>query len=107
MGGTLADGDVLFLDRSHDTVRTDAIYALVLDNDVFVRSVQRKVDGGNTLTDHASLPVSTRAKLLNMPRGLRFRPTEWPHWSGMGRHTVSAICALLGRPAPSFAPPTR
>ena len=49
MAGTFADGDVLFVDRSHDTVKTDAIYALTMHGEFYIRRVQRQPDGDLTL----------------------------------------------------------
>lgn len=49
MEGTFADGDVLLIDRGVNEVRTDGIYALAIDNEVYIKRVQRRLDGGLTL----------------------------------------------------------
>jgi hypothetical protein len=49
MGDTFHDGDVLFVDRSHTSISADAIYAIVLNGELWVRRVQRKMDGSVAL----------------------------------------------------------
>lgn len=45
MSPTFSDGDVLFIDRGVNTISLDAVYVFSLNNELFIKRVQRKMDG--------------------------------------------------------------
>ena len=45
MEGTFDHGDVLFVDTGVDTITMDAVYILRLDDDLYIKRLQRKPDG--------------------------------------------------------------
>lgn len=45
MEGTFNDGDLLWVDRGVTEVKTDAVYVLALQDDLYVKRLQRRPDG--------------------------------------------------------------
>lgn len=45
MEGTFSDGDLLLIDRGVETVNIDAVYALALGDELFIKRLQRRPDG--------------------------------------------------------------
>lgn len=45
MEGTFADGDLLLVDRGISEVKVDAVYVLALDDELFIKRLQRRPDG--------------------------------------------------------------
>ena len=46
MEGTFSDGDVLLVDRTIDSVKIDAVYVLALNDELYIKRLQRRGDGG-------------------------------------------------------------
>jgi phage repressor protein C with HTH and peptisase S24 domain len=49
MEDTFSDGDVLLVDRGVADVRLDAVYVLAIDDELYIKRVQRRMDGGLTI----------------------------------------------------------
>lgn len=49
MQGTFSDGDVLFVDVGVKEVRVDAVYVLAMNDELFIKRVQRRPDGAITI----------------------------------------------------------
>tara|TARA_R100001509_G_scaffold163929_2_gene139794 strand:- start:3943 stop:4644 length:702 start_codon:yes stop_codon:yes gene_type:complete len=45
MEGTFSDGDLLLVDRGISEVKVDAVYVLALDDELFIKRLQRRPDG--------------------------------------------------------------
>lgn len=46
MAPTFADGDVLLVDRGVQDIRLDAVYVLALNNELYVKRIQRRITDG-------------------------------------------------------------
>lgn len=45
MAPTFGDGDILLVDRGISTIKVDGVYVIAREDDLFVKRVQRKLDG--------------------------------------------------------------
>lgn len=45
MEGTFSDGDVLLVDRGVSDIKIDAVYALSLNDELYIKRLQRRPDG--------------------------------------------------------------
>ena len=56
MTPTISDGDLLLIDTSEQTIRSDRVYCLVVDGEIFLKRVQRIPGGFRLLSDNARYP---------------------------------------------------
>lgn len=56
---TLRDGDIVVVDTSAKVISTDAMYAFNLDDDLFVKRIQRVGRGLRVISDNAIYPAYT------------------------------------------------
>lgn len=58
MEPTLHNGNIIFIDRANDIVYKDGIYAFINENGLFVKRIQRRVDGGlDIISDNKEYPT--------------------------------------------------
>lgn len=43
---TFSDGDILFVDRGVEDIRVDAVYVLLLNNELYIKRIQRRITDG-------------------------------------------------------------
>lgn len=46
MAPTFSDGDLLLIDRGVSEIRLDAVYVLALNNELYIKRVQRRITDG-------------------------------------------------------------
>ncbi|MBP9032773.1 MAG: helix-turn-helix transcriptional regulator [Pseudomonadales bacterium] len=75
MAPTFADGDVLLVDRGVHDIRLDAVYVLALNNELYVKRIQRRITDGaviiksdNPLYDPVVVENGERAQLRVLGR---------------------------------------
>ena len=75
MAPTFADGDVLLVDRGVHDIRLDADYVLALNNELYVKRIQRRITDGaviiksdNPLYDPVVVENGERAQLRVLGR---------------------------------------
>jgi len=58
MEPTLNNGNIIFIDKSKQNINKDGIYAFINENGLFVKRMQRRVDGGlDVISDNKEYPV--------------------------------------------------
>jgi len=58
MEPTLNNGNIIFIDKTKQNVSKDGIYAFVNENGLFVKRIQRRVDGGlDVISDNKEYPM--------------------------------------------------
>jgi len=58
MEPTLNNGNIIFIDKSKQDINKDGIYAFINENGLFVKRMQRRVDGGlDVISDNKEYPV--------------------------------------------------
>ncbi|MEA3353079.1 MAG: S24 family peptidase [Campylobacterota bacterium] len=63
MEPTLNNGNIIFIDKTKSDVLKDGIYAFVNENGLFVKRIQRRVDGSlDIISDNKEYPVQIAAK---------------------------------------------
>lgn len=63
MEPTLNNGNIIFIDKSKKDVSKDGIYAFVNENGLFVKRIQRRVDGAlDVISDNKEYPVQITYK---------------------------------------------
>ena len=63
MEPTLNNGNIIFIDKTKQDVNKDGIYAFVNENGLFVKRIQRRVDGGlDVISDNKEYPMQVVSK---------------------------------------------
>lgn len=58
MEPTLNNGNIIFIDKTKKIVNKDGIYAFINENGLFVKRIQRRVDGGlDVISDNKEYPM--------------------------------------------------
>ena len=58
MEPTLNNGNIIFIDKTKNNVSKDGIYAFINENGLFVKRIQRRVDGGlDVISDNKEYPI--------------------------------------------------
>jgi SOS-response transcriptional repressor LexA len=58
MEPTLNNGNIIFIDKTKQNVSKDGIYAFINENGLFVKRIQRRVDGGlDVISDNKEYPM--------------------------------------------------
>jgi len=58
MEPTLNNGNIIFIDKTKQNVNKDGIYAFINENGLFVKRIQRRVDGGlDVISDNKEYPM--------------------------------------------------
>ncbi len=58
MEPTLNNGNIIFIDKTKKNVSKDGIYAFINENGLFVKRIQRRVDGGlDVISDNKEYPM--------------------------------------------------
>jgi len=58
MEPTLNNGNIIFIDKTKQSVSKDGIYAFINENGLFVKRIQRRVDGGlDVISDNKEYPI--------------------------------------------------
>jgi len=58
MEPTLNNGNIIFIDKTKKDVNKDGIYAFINENGLFVKRIQRRVDGGlDVISDNKEYPM--------------------------------------------------
>ena len=58
MEPTLNNGNIIFIDKTKQDINKDGIYAFVNDNGLFVKRIQKRVDGGlDIISDNKEYPI--------------------------------------------------
>ena len=58
MEPTLNNGNIIFIDKRKQDVAKDGIYAFINENGLFVKRIQRRVDGGlDIISDNKEYPL--------------------------------------------------
>jgi len=58
MEPTLNTGNIIFIDKTKQNVSKDGIYAFINENGLFVKRIQRRVDGGlDVISDNKEYPI--------------------------------------------------
>ncbi|MEA3290147.1 MAG: S24 family peptidase [Campylobacterota bacterium] len=64
MEPTLNNGNIIFIDKTKNDVAKDGIYAFVNENGLFVKRIQRRVDGNlDIISDNKEYPVQIASKV--------------------------------------------
>jgi len=63
MEPTLNNGNIIFIDKTKFDVNKDGIYAFVNENGLFVKRIQRRIDGGlDIISDNREYPIQVTDK---------------------------------------------
>ena len=63
MEPTLNNGNIIFIDKTKFDVNKDGIYAFVNENGLFVKRIQRRIDGGlDIISDNKEYPIQVTDK---------------------------------------------
>lgn len=63
MEPTLNNGNIIFIDKTKKDVSKDGIYAFVNDNGLFVKRIQKRIDGGlDVISDNKEYPMQMARK---------------------------------------------
>lgn len=63
MEPTLNNGNIIFIDKTKQNVSKDGIYAFINENGLFVKRIQRRVDGGlDVISDNKEYPMQIVSK---------------------------------------------
>ena len=63
METTLNSGNIIFIDKTKKDINKDGIYAFVNENGLFVKRIQRRVDGGlDIISDNKEYPIQVVKK---------------------------------------------
>lgn len=63
MEPTLNNGNIIFIDKSRDDVSKDGIYAFINDNGLFVKRIQKRIDGAlDIISDNKEYPMQVAKK---------------------------------------------
>ncbi len=63
MEPTLNSGNIIFIDKSKQDVSKDGIYAFINENGLFVKRIQRRIDGSlDIISDNKEYPIQIAAK---------------------------------------------
>ncbi|MEA3384078.1 MAG: S24 family peptidase [Campylobacterota bacterium] len=63
MEPTLNNGNIIFIDKTKNNVSKDGIYAFVNENGLFVKRIQRRVDGNlDVISDNKEYPMQVTKK---------------------------------------------
>lgn len=63
MEPTLNNGNIIFIDKTKTDVNKDGIYAFINENGLFVKRIQRRVDGGlDVISDNKEYPIQVVQK---------------------------------------------
>ncbi|MGB5868264.1 MAG: S24 family peptidase [Arcobacteraceae bacterium] len=63
MEPTLNNGNIIFIDKTKQDVTKDGIYAFINENGLFVKRIQRRVDGGlDVISDNKEYPKQVVSK---------------------------------------------
>jgi phage repressor protein C with HTH and peptisase S24 domain len=63
MEPTLNNGNIIFIDKTKTDVNKDGIYAFINENGLFVKRIQRRVDGGlDVISDNKEYPMQVVQK---------------------------------------------
>jgi phage repressor protein C with HTH and peptisase S24 domain len=63
MEPTLNNGNIIFIDKSKNNPTKDGIYAFVNENGLFVKRIQRRIDGAlDIISDNKEYPIQIAQK---------------------------------------------
>lgn len=63
MEPTLNNGNIIFIDKTKNDVSKDGIYAFVNENGLFVKRIQKRIDGAlDIISDNKEYPIQIAAK---------------------------------------------
>lgn len=63
MEPTLNNGNIIFIDKTKNDVSKDGIYAFVNENGLFVKRIQKRIDGAlDVISDNREYPVQVAKK---------------------------------------------
>lgn len=63
MEPTLNNGNIIFIDKTKQDISKDGIYAFVNENGLFVKRIQRRVDGAiDIISDNKEYPMQIAQK---------------------------------------------